>query len=448
LRHLIKRIAIFVGDQMGHIGEKLRELLENPELRDALADVFYTGIESPAQFEKISLADHIRHARGIDVAETPFDNLPNELEEVLQSFVIDRLPQPPPITLDDLKSLVFSHLAGIDLSQASADANIVNAYRRFVTCAALEIEQKRHHLGFVQHPLCEHWDLPEPGSSLAKSIRERYGGDPDDLPPSEYINANIWQSQSGFCLDCHIIGYFEDSYDRVYGEMWGYCTQRALEDAEAQMSEIIGSIAKSVFLCGPESNPPISFLVGGDGQQVLGACLDAIYQLSGGDKASILDRLRNAVILLSHADSAAADPIALSLSFSAIEALVCEKDEVPVNKQIKRHVSTLLVQRDDIETLKAERKAREKVLGQLYEVRSQVMHGNQVNASDLAAKCVRTIAAGVVRGVVSWMANQEKSGGDTSWKEFMDEINAAARKPDIVVGVPDLSELIPSKVPG
>ena len=31
--------------------------------------------------------------------------------------------------------------------------------------------------------------------------------------------------------------------------------------------------------------------------------------------------------------------------------------------------------------------------------------------------------------------------------EFMDEINAASRKPDIVVGVPDLSDLIPAKFP-
>jgi hypothetical protein len=29
----------------------------------------------------------------------------------------------------------------------------------------------------------------------------------------------------------------------------------------------------------------------------------------------------------------------------------------------------------------------------------------------------------------------------------MDELNAASRKPGIVIGVPDLSELIPNKVP-
>ena len=127
---------------------------------------------------------------------------------------------------------------------------------------------------------------------------------------------------------------------------------------------------------GSAYHTPISFLIEGDGQRVLGACLSACCQVAGNEKATILDRLRNAVILLSHADAAPADPISLSLSFSAIEALVCEKDEVPVNKQIKRHVSTLLVQDA------SKRKSREKVLGQLYEIRSQVMHGNQVSASD------------------------------------------------------------------
>lgn len=147
---------------------------------------------------------------------------------------------------------------------------------------------------------------------------------------------------------------------------------------------------------------------------------------------------------MSLADQAGADPIALSLSFSAIEALVCEKDELPVNKQIKRHVATLLVH--DADKLKS----GEKVIDKLYDIRSQVMHGNRISASEEASLCVRRIAAGVLRSIVSWMAHQEWMAGetaDTSWKEFMDEVNAASRKPGMVVGVPHLSELIPDKVP-
>jgi hypothetical protein len=167
----------------------------------------------------------------------------------------------------------------------------------------------------------------------------------------------------------------------------------------------------------------------------------ALWPSEPSDKAAILGRLHNAIVLLSYADQAGADPVALALSFAAIESLVCEKDELSVNKQIKRHVAALLVQDPNA------RKSCEKTIGRLYDIRSQVMHGDRVSASAEASHCTRTIAAGVLRSVASWMDNQERMGGDTSWKEFMDEINAASRKPGIVVGVPDLSALIPDTVP-
>jgi len=73
------------------------------------------------------------------------------------------------------------------------------------------------------------------------------------------------------------------------------------------------------------------------------------------------------------------------------------------------------------------------------------MHGNRVHASDEASRCVRKIASGVVRSVACWITHQERLGGKTSWKELLDEVNAASRKPDFVVGVPDLTDLIPDK---
>jgi hypothetical protein len=75
------------------------------------------------------------------------------------------------------------------------------------------------------------------------------------------------------------------------------------------------------------------------------------------------------------------------------------------------------------------------------------MHGNNVEAPALAAVMVRRIAAGVVRNVVCWRWNQMAAGGEESWKHLMNELNIATRTQSIVVGVPDLSELIPDKWP-
>jgi hypothetical protein len=227
---------------------------------------------------------------------------------------------------------------------------------------------------------------------------------------------------------------------QVLGKWYGYCSERALKELEAQSKQLVESSARTAQLCGTRKyTTPVTFLVNGDGRRVMTACLSAICEPPATGKDELLRRVRNAIVLLSHADQIGSDPIALSLSFAAIEALVCEEHETPVNKQVKRHVATLLVQDAD------RRKAKERVINKLYDTRSKVLHGTQVHASSEASETVRTIAAGVIRAIACWRENQQRSGGDTSWKELMDELNAASRKPAIVVGVPDLSELIPDK---
>ena len=177
-------------------------MLDNPELKEVLADVFFTGVDSSSQFHEISLADHIRHARGIDVSETPFEELPDKLDDAIQSFVIDRLPQPAPVTLEDLTELAIAHLAGIDLSRVKEDENIERTYARFVTCAGLEIEQERHNSDL--HSLGDEWGLPEQGSPLANHLCNLGGVESNSMPPSVYTSAEIWRSQSGFSFDCLI----------------------------------------------------------------------------------------------------------------------------------------------------------------------------------------------------------------------------------------------------
>jgi hypothetical protein len=59
---------------MTEIQQNLRKLLESQELQQALADAFLTGCDSITDFREIDLAEHVRHARGITVNETPFED--------------------------------------------------------------------------------------------------------------------------------------------------------------------------------------------------------------------------------------------------------------------------------------------------------------------------------------------------------------------------------------
>ncbi len=455
---------------MAEIHDTLRRLLENPELQLALAEAFYAGLDSPSAFDEIDSADHKRHARGIfrdkheDLCETeisqeeysadsPFEEVPNKLKEVIQAFIIDKLPLPAAITVEELTSIAIAHLAGVPLQDSEHAVDIARAYQRFVDFAVLEIEAYRgtawnsFNFGHWTHCSEDEWDaICDSSFSDATVLR-------------------LWSSASGFRLcianpyrqlpDGWIEGRpaEEQMPVDVCGNLTGFCTPLALERAKEQLTGVIECIVKSLDLSLTTSDgkatlwglSPITCLIRGDGPRMISSCLSAfLRQPQDGKNAQVLDRLHNAIVLLMYADQAGADPVALALSFAAIEALVCEHHELPEAKQIKRHVATLLVQDADI------RKSRERVIDKLYDIRSQVMHGNRISASEEKSLCVRRIAAGVLRGIVSWMAHQERMAGetaDTSWKEFMDEVNAASRKPDIVVGVPDLSELIPDKVP-
>ena len=86
-------------------------------------------------------------------------------------------------------------------------------------------------------------------------------------------------------------------------------------------------------------------------------------------------------------------------------------------------------------------------MGNLYDIRCDVLHGHKIHGSSNASNTVRRIAAGLVRAVSCWRDYHQRMGWDATWKEFMDEVANANRKPDIVVGIPDLTELIPDKLP-
>jgi hypothetical protein len=413
---------------MAEIRGKLRELLENHELQEALATAFATGIDVPEQFESIDLADHIRHARGIGVDDTPFVDVATNLKDVLDSLVIERLPEPQPITTDDLRSLAVSHLAGIQLSDEHAWRN---AYTRFIYFALSELGQQRQANGCFE--LGEEWEL-----------------DPDDeksfpYAPGDRYDFVIWSSDTGFRLHGWATAAYYDECT-VRGQLTGFCSEGAMGHAGDHLNDVIESIARSVKLCSELEDYNVGFLINGRGQLMMSTCISAIWKRPETASDELLNRLRNAVVLLSQADKIESEPVALSLSFAAIEALVCEEGGLTAGptQQVKHLTATRLVQDSLI------RKRKEKVIDKLYNIRSRVLHGSKVDwpHAGLIYWQARTIAAAVILAVACWREHHLRVPGPATWKELMDELNAASRKPGEVVGVPDFSELIPDKVPG
>jgi Apea-like HEPN len=230
-----------------------------------------------------------------------------------------------------------------------------------------------------------------------------------------------------------------------------------MQYAEDELRQIIESVGKTVQYCltrqdlefeaGEDIDPtefaPISFLVEGDGRLVTSACLSAYFRRAGSSEDTLSERLRNATVLLMHADELESDPLSLALSFSAIEALVCEK-KGGVGEQIREHVPTLL------ESEPSRRTARKRdALYDLYEIRSRVLHGSELSGSNEASYIVRRIAAGLVRAICVWREHWIDVRQEIpTWKNLMDEVVIASRmKERVIPEVPNLGELLPNSVP-
>jgi hypothetical protein len=420
---------------MDTIELRLQKLLKDGQLWNGIANAFDRHRDD--QWDDFDFVGRVSDDR-----EMAHD-ITNTLRPLFEMHVIDKLPRPVPITSFDLSWLAIDHLAGLPIEQLFINGECGDAAKRFEAFALTHVRELQFGHAVLDFAA---WN------------------DSTDDEPQNPFGKVLWRSESGFELHASI----EKMIDcRVTGTLEAACTPQAMTEAEDELKLLVGSIAKTTQLSVMSSekttsddfleikNPPLPFLFVGDGKRVLDMSMSAYYRALGDEEDALIQRLHNATTLLVQADKIASDPLALSVSFAAIEALICEEHELPVNTQIKRHVPTLLVQdaesseatEEENDNRKKRRKAKEKVMNKLYDIRCDVMHGTNVHASRDASEAVRRIAAGVVRAVTCWRKNQEGAGGDTTWKELLDELNAASRKGAIVVGVPDLSEVILNKAP-
>lgn len=160
--------------------------------------------------------------------------------------------------------------------------------------------------------------------------------------------------------------------------------------------------------------------------------LDLFY-LSDSKKDTIERRLRNAIRLLIESDHQDAPAIQLSLCFAGIEALVCTKKEGIVD-QLARNVATLLQPQSD------ERRTAISRVKKLYDLRSKVLHGTQVDVEMNAVLDARRLAGGVLMAVVEWRLFAQRIGQEKKQvPDFFDALEEATVSGKRFVGVPDES---------
>jgi hypothetical protein len=288
---------------MAAIHVTLRRLLEQPKFRKSLLNAFHIGSESSDKFHQIDLADHIRHARGGRTTDTPFDAVSETIADVIQSAILDKLPKPHAITLEELTSIAIAQLAGVPVEDRS-QSDYGHAWQRFVAFVLAEIDLERidgRLLGIGDFSFRRY----DKRHDEARNLFEPGSGPHVDV---------LWTSPSGFMLSSVVQHFFEDELT-AYGQLSGYCSELALQRAVFELEAIVKSVGTTAQLrvtredldfeadgLDPVAFAPVSYLVQHDGLRIVRTCLDAYTGI--GIKGDVLNQLALATERLAEADQA------------------------------------------------------------------------------------------------------------------------------------------------
>lgn len=261
------------------------------------------------------------------------------------------------------------------------------------------------------------------------------------------------------------------------GNLWGYATQSALEHTVDQLRTVVPSIAVTVAMLsgyrppsyttpdggfelywseekqevmvkhGPTAYaeeaaaelirhieigvaPPFTALVSNESRRLFDACLRACFLGTGSSKSSMSSRVNNAVLLLAEADSQRTAAISLSLSFAAIEALVCTRTE-GTTEELARKTAALL------QPTAMDRPEAICAIRQLYKHRCNALHGTSLDNDWVQGSVIRKLAAAVLKAVIEWISHCDRLGEKPTAEAFHRELNNAEMTGSRMVGVPD-----------
>jgi hypothetical protein len=168
--------------------------------------------------------------------------------------------------------------------------------------------------------------------------------------------------------------------------------------------------------------------------KLLRELLDAYFEPNPGKKRNLQRRLQNAVRLFVEANRQASPMIRLGLTFSGVEALICDNNE-GIGDQLSRRISILLCfdKNDRLEMIKQ--------IKRLYGLRSEILHGDDKGSlTAVHARHVTEMAMYVLRAFLEWRRFNERMSGTAPKEEaFFLELREADITARSVVGVPEMT---------
>lgn len=294
-----------------------------------------------------------------------------DASNVLKNRVLSKLRHPAPITLQELESAFRSFLIVRDSEYAGA----FSTFR----AAVIELADTFRYAPAVRIGGSE-FRLSGSGWEVNGSITAaKWGGDVFD-GVTMAVGGLVDLGDEGTEMVAQVFGRFSPGAGRFIA---------------AELEQLANCLARShLLLENWEGNA-----LGRKG--LLGPADDTLESIRSGiesfyaavpKKDSWAQRTRNALQLLMNADRQTNDALALALSMSAAEALLCSKKD-GIADQLARNAAALL------EPDKHYRIAAEKCVKALYDMRSQALHGSSVESTPEFRQQARVLAAAILNAI-------------------------------------------------
>ncbi|HUT62246.1 MAG TPA: hypothetical protein VNA25_30780 [Phycisphaerae bacterium] len=365
----------------------------------------------------------------------------HEVQQILREHVFRRLAKPHPVTLEEVASLFIFDICGIDTCDLEYEPDFDGMYPAF-----LSVLENRALSYRCSDPFPVSW-IPKDSihperlkgmmDSLAAMKRDRGKEKPDEAEAAETPNERedserdggetgqparegetkdmeeqederpFWQ-RDGIQLVLVGRGYLESNAECLYARIQGCMSGAVLHDMTREIAHLFPSVVRSVAILEPEA--------GDDGsdrmtQQIarrptasesllrrrgdfIRTCLDSYYATTGTQKDSFDRRIPNALNLLAESDAQTNEAVGLALSVAAIEALLGEKGQ-NLTERLADNVAVLL------EPDPKWRNDAAEFVKRIYDVRSRVLHGEQVEGEATVRAEARRLAAAVLIAVIS-----------------------------------------------
>lgn len=347
------------------------------------------------------------------------------LAKVVQKHLLDDFPFPP-IAIDELTELALTNLAGL-ASIEEFKAGVC----RLIT--------------FINHATNYSVEDIEIGEDIPFPSLLFVDGSP--LRELQMECATIWESDYGFWLS---LVPDENRFARLAFNVWCKASVGATKIVSRVFARVVPSIGTTLALVysdlnQPETDSKLPFdidnsMVSSDlallKESFFSRLLGSYFLAQAKKTSSFEQRMRNATHLLVEADDQENRVIALSLCFSAIEAMVCDKTEGIVD-ELSRHVASLLepIGLSRIEAIAGIKK--------LYNIRSKVLHGDNLAGTDDDFWRARALAAAVLKAADDWKLHTMRMGEEVDRKDFISELRTISTTGSQMVGIgPELSRFL------